>query len=402
MIVKTFNGASLRDALRQVRETFGADAVILDTKFESPGANRVGGVIVTAAHEGEPEITPGLEGAHTLHLKGAVAEEPQSPVEAEPEPPALPDVSEIEDEAAQPPTQTGERRTPRAKNPDAPIVIADDPTWPLFRQWLGSQSQLAAGLIETFTTHLTESLPTPDPFLERRLKGQVIMFVGSHGAGKSTALFKALAARWRIRQRKPHVALLASNTETRVDWLTVTCAECDIPCMRHAMSGAKLPVKRPKRGDDLFVEFSRHTQSAVWESDARAIRRALKPDTVVLVLNAGASADTWHKEFQRYALLAPTHALFTHWDEHTPWWDVWTFLRSHPVAGSYRTAGHDLIGDILPLTATDLQTGIADHLNRCLDWRHPAGPPTAAGVHRFATIESKSIRTTANSADNKG
>jgi len=71
MIVRTFTGHSLRDALRQVRESFGADAVILDTQFDQNGRNRVSGsVTVTAAHDAEPSEADLREGAHTLHLRG--------------------------------------------------------------------------------------------------------------------------------------------------------------------------------------------------------------------------------------------------------------------------------------------------------------------------------------------
>jgi hypothetical protein len=162
--------------------------------------------------------------------------------------------------------------------------------------------------------------------------------------------------------------LTAEGPETRPDWIASVCAELDVPCTRHAITGDKSPIGRPRRGDDLFVEYTAAADSGQLEAQTKAIRRGLKPDAVVLVLHAGASSATWHAEYARYATLPPTHVLFTHFDEFSPWWKIAAFLRNHPIVASYRTAGHEPIGDILPVTVTDLQTGLTDHLNRSLNW----------------------------------
>jgi len=416
MIVRTFTGHSLRDALRQVRESFGADAVILDTQFDQNGRNRVSGsVTVTAAHDAEPSEADLREGAHTLHLRGEIAEQQEAvpPMSVPESTETAPEMEPVEEPVAVTETEepvadlprtsrltTGEKRNGRVRQPESTIVITDDPAWTEFRRWLSEQPQLTAGLIESFTTHLVESLPTFNAFLDNRLKGQVVLFVGARGVGKSTALFKALAARWQTRQRKPQLAILTPVAETRPDWIAGVCHECDIPYTRHALTAARLPVSRPKRGDDLFIEYTAHFDSTQAETQAKAIRRGLKPETVVLVLHAGASPATWRAEYARFASLAPTHVLFTHWDEFTPWWEMVAFLRSHPIVGSYCTAGHDPIGDILPLTISELQTGLAEQLAAAIGW--PSGAPGHGSVHRFATMTETTMRNPVKSTDNKG
>lgn len=406
MIVRTFTGHSLRDALRQVRESFGADAVILDTQFDQSGRNRIGGsVTVTAAHDAEPSEADLHEGAHTLHLRGEIAggdeavpptsvpELTETAPETEPEEEQVP-IAEAEEPVADAPRTsrptTGEKRGGRVRQPESTIFITDDPVWAEFRRWLSAQPQLTAGLIESFTTHLVDALPPFNAFLDTRLKGQVVLFAGARGVGKSTALFKALAARWQTRQRKPQLAVLTPVAETRPDWIAGVCHECDIQYARHALTASRVPVGRPKRGDDLFVEYTAHFDSTQAETQAKALRRGLKPETVVLVLHAGASASAWRAEYARFASLAPTHVLFTHWDEFRPWWEVVAFLRSHPIVGSYCTAGHDPIGDILPLTTSQLQTGLAEQLTGAIGW--PNGVPGHGSVHRFATITETTMR----------
>ena len=62
MIIKTFTGATVRDALQKVRSAFGPDAVILDTAFDRKESNRLAdpaaAVTVTAAYAPDEEVPP--------------------------------------------------------------------------------------------------------------------------------------------------------------------------------------------------------------------------------------------------------------------------------------------------------------------------------------------------------
>jgi hypothetical protein len=86
--IPTATGVSIRETLQMVRDAFGADAVILDTRVEEGGARRPGlprgGVVITVAAEPQRAHIPANEGPRTLRLKGTLgqitAEGPSLPV----------------------------------------------------------------------------------------------------------------------------------------------------------------------------------------------------------------------------------------------------------------------------------------------------------------------------------
>jgi hypothetical protein len=128
--------------------------------------------------------------------------------------------------------------------------------------------------------------------------------------------------------------------------------------------------RRPQAGsdsnDETFAEYVVSKINADHESHAKLIRRGLKPDVVALVLNATSSPRVWRQHLNRLAVLAPTHLVFTHWDEEQPWWEAVTFSGQSRLPLAYRVSGCEAFGEIDAFTATDVQSALTDHVTRAL------------------------------------
>jgi len=381
MIVRTFTGPTVREAIDRVREAFGGDAVILDTHVADDAAGGEAVRVTAAAESGSASrvAAPASEGARSLHVTGALAAADRTPETA------TVAAESIGDELL-PPVESRLEQLGEALRHLTDAVTAlrhhggDDPVWLLLREWLATQNTLAGGIVEAFATHLAESLPPPDPFLDGRPRGAVTLFVGSRGTGKSTALFQALAARWRMRGRQPRLAVISDAADHGQERLAAWCDRCGIEFVAGQLGDSGVwKSLRHDRHDDLFVEYVANSRTVAIESTAKIIRRALKPDVVVQVLAATGSAQAWRHDGQRFLPFRPSHMLITRWDEMQPWWAVFNIARDSGLLPSYRTSGADPIDGIEPFTATDLRLGIAEHLSWDIK---PSG--TSGGQRRVA------------------
>ena len=379
MIVKTFTGASLRDALKSVRDSFGADAVILDTRFGGASGNRLGDdariVSVTAACEPEPhvalesaELLPEAEGPKTLHLKGDLPapelETEDAPLEdtnpealilTAPDPEPLPN---------QPHRLVARSVTQAIAAPEESHV--GDGVWPALCRWLATQTDLIAGIADSYATHRAEMVPPLEAFLNLRRKGQRVLFVGERGAGKSTLMFKSFAARWKENQRRPSLRVISELEGHGQEHLESLCRSCEADFSVHEFNKGRLAFDRSQAKGDVMAEFVPGRAYSNLAGPAKIVRRALRPDIVALVLHASGNLQAWNAACDRFAPFGLTHVVFTHWDESQPWWDVTAFVRRRAILLSYHTDGFEPFGEIEPFTTTDLHNGIAEYVTRTI------------------------------------
>jgi hypothetical protein len=251
--------------------------------------------------------------------------------------------------------------------------------WNAMRRWLVSQKELSSSLVDAFATHLSETLPPCDSFLETRRSPITVLYVGARATGRSTALFKSAAARWTVGQQAPHLAVIAATPDHGQERLMAWGERCKITCETFSGEDAsELKAWKRKKGADLLVELVPPKPSDDLEKLARAVRRSLAPDAVVQVLSATASAAAWRRECDRFSVFRPTHLLISHWDELQPWWDVFQAARNAGLLPSYRISGIDPIDGIEPFTPTDLRAGIAEHLS--LEIQSPSRANATVGV----------------------
>ncbi|GAB4317145.1 MAG: hypothetical protein Kow0074_05570 [Candidatus Zixiibacteriota bacterium] len=372
MIVKTFSGPSLRDALDNVRKAFGDDAVIIDTRFDSPTGGRFGhrerGVHVTAAYEPEPTDQRSPEGPRSLTLRGALAD--VTPV---------PDVQEQESLGVP------------AEDPDDSSLVEQPPTSmhagdiadeliqrirPLMSEtsgintnsalisWLTSQPRLAGEVIDAYATHVAESLPPFGPFLEREKSPLRVLFVGSRGSGRSNAMFKIAAARWRNRQIQPGIVVVSDVAARGHEQLAAVCSSCGLELLLESTHNGKFSIPRTLKKTDLFAEFVPSNTESDLTTHARSLIKSIRPDVVVLVVRATDSPAHWERVKKRFEPFAPTHLVVSHWDEYESWTEIAAFSQCHGLSLSYRISGSDLFDEIDSFTETEVRIGVSAHLGK--------------------------------------
>ncbi len=384
MIVKTFTGPSVRETLQMVRDAFGADAVILETRMDEGGPRQLGisrgGVVITAAAEPQRPPQPAADGPRSLYLKGSLGDSPAPIATAAP---AIEiDPPQIVEEAI--PAATRPAPAPMPQQFDAVLSElqaisrafhsssangngnGNEALWDTMRHWLSGQPSLAAGIIETFVTHLIDSLPPYSSFLNAPSRSQSVLVVGARGAGKSTFAFKALAARWQEIQRKPSLVILSVSPEHGHERMHALSIGCGVDCSAFALGQTRRIRLDSDSSDNVIAEYVGGRVNDDCEAHARLIRRGLKPDVVVLVLNATVAPSIWRQQLNRFAILAPTHLAFTHWDEAQPWWDAIMFSGQSRLPLAYRVSGFEAFGEIDAFTPSELQAGISDYVTHSL------------------------------------
>ncbi|MEW5701258.1 MAG: hypothetical protein AB1792_03415 [Candidatus Zixiibacteriota bacterium] len=355
MIVQTFTGPSVRMTLDRVRAALGADAMILDTQT----GDGLGTVRITAAVEPKTPPEP-AEGPKSLHIAGALATNQGEEGAA-----ASPSPADGNGESLSLPWDAWQR--PLRDLIEAVGTLrrhgGQDSVWLLLREWLATQHALAGGIIEAFATHLAESLPPAEAFLETRPTGMTVLLVGGRGVGRSTALFQASAVRWRHTGRRPRLAVISDSLDHAQERLATWCERGELEFSAGAIGDSRFWKElRQNRREDLFVEYAPSARHAALTAPAKIIRRNLKPDVVAQVLAATGSPQAWRNDCQRFLPFRASHLLVTRWDEMQPWWAVYSMARDSGLLPSYRTSGTDPVDDITAFTATDLRVGLAEHL----------------------------------------
>jgi len=374
MIVKTFSGPSLRDALANVREAFGADAVILDTRFDTGAGGRVGSgersVHITAAFEHNVLDQPVQEGPRSLTLKGEFAELAESAIAEAVESKDDPEIAEK--------VASGAITGTEDAGQDAAVNALDDVIARLgqavacpahsadqvgMTSWLATQPKLASEVIDAYATHIAESLPPFGPFLERDKSPLRVLVVGARGAGRTNAMFKACATRWRERQAQPNLLIISDSVNHAHEHLVTVSESCALTLRVATLSKKRFSLDRELRGADLFAEFVPDQTHSDLTENARDVCKAVRPDVVTLVVSATDAPAHWRRVLNRFRAFQPTHLIVTHWDEHQPWTEIAALAREQRLCLAYRISGSDLFDEIDPFNQSDLRGGVRDELS---------------------------------------
>ena len=171
---------------------------------------------------------------------------------------------------------------------------------------------------------------------------QRVAFVGSPGAGKTTALCKQLAADVLVRRRKAVVLKLDLENANPDDGLVVFCTALGVPFAREI---AEIPELGD--GEMLYIDVPGVTPPDV--SQTAQLRDALdsiEADSRVLVLNAAYDADILKSSWAWGADLACSHTAFTHLDELTHWAKLWDLVLPPALQPLFLSTGQSIAGDM--------------------------------------------------------
>ena len=314
---------SAEEAVTVLREKLGPRARVVSVKqVQGKGLARF---LSAPSLEVIAEVAP--EAAAPTGEKPTPVTEPAAAASAqEPEPPPQPTILPTPDPAL--------AALLRASGLSAPIVarLQGDAAWKQWEQKSPAEALRDVGLVLRNKWRKR----TPRPLTQR------VAFVGSPGAGKTTALCKQLAADVLVRRRKAMVLKLDLENANPDDGLVVFCTALGVPFARES-------AEVPELADDemLYIDVPGVTPRDT--AQTALLRDALDDigvESRVLVLNAAYDADILKNSWAWGAELACSHTAFTHLDELTHWAKLWDLVLPPALQPLFLSTGQSIAGDM--------------------------------------------------------
>ena len=178
--------------------------------------------------------------------------------------------------------------------------------------------------------------------IARRPLGDRVAFIGSPGAGKTTALCKWLASDVFVRQRRGVVLKLDLDRANPGDALAVFCEALGVPCAR---SIPDVPTLAPDQS--LYIDVPGIVPGQ--DGDIAPLNEALGPlftTSRVMVINAAYDPELIKRAFAFAERAGGTHVVFTHLDELTHCGKLWEFLLDRKLTPLFLGTGPNIAGDL--------------------------------------------------------
>lgn len=387
MQIKHYRAADMRQALRQVREAQGPDAVILSSR------RIAGGVEVVAAvdYDGEAAATeqlagsaPAQEGRHNASYGAPASARETSAKHTNTQytmPPAtepahgMDDVPRFELADANSDVNEELRALRRMLETQLATLAWNDLARrsPIQTEMLKQLTQL--GLAQDLATELVTQLPNRlelaeanrlalalmarriETTGERWMDGGVVALVGATGVGKTTLIAK-LAARWVLRHGIRDIALVTTDA-VRIgaqEQIHTFGRLLGVPA--YAIDGAtELAATLEHLGDKRLVLIDTaglSPRDPRLQEELSLLASASKRIETTLVLSAAAQAGAIEEAVQRFAAAQPTTCMLTKLDEATSLGGAVSTLIRTRLPVTYVSEGQRVPEDLSPARAHQL------------------------------------------------
>ena len=209
--------------------------------------------------------------------------------------------------------------------------IRSDPEWPAFEA-------LAPGAALTRIGMMLRAQFRTRP---HRALGNRVAFLGSPGAGTTSALCKWLATEVFVRQRRGVVLKLDLDRANPGDALAVFCEALGVACVRSIPD-----VPTLAHDQSLFIDVPGIVPGR--DEEAAELTAALGPlftTARVMVINAAYDTALIKRSYAFAARADCTHVAFTHLDELTHWGKLWDFLLGSNLTPLFLSTGPNIAGD---------------------------------------------------------
>jgi len=172
------------------------------------------------------------------------------------------------------------------------------------------------------------------------------VFVGAPGTGKTTALCKWLAHSTLVGGRSAAVWRLDGGVANTAEALGVYCEILGVPMERSVPHGARRPD-----ADKLFIDLPGVNPDDADGMNELARQLSSLPDAQAhLVLNAAYETPLLMAQVRRFAALGVNDVIVTHLDEETNWSKLWNLVLGTNCTLRWLSAGQNIPGEFLPAT----------------------------------------------------
>jgi flagellar biosynthesis protein FlhF len=363
MQVHTFLAESIADAVTQIRETLGAEAVVLNVRrLPVEGLARLWQKprIEVLAHVPEPSVAS--EPASVANL-----DEVQVSALAE----LRAEMREMRENLLKSPapqaalfSSSNSPETPRTTDEDEGTNTSGDWRVGSLLEQTGLSPVQAERIVadlcakhgEAAPVSLAEEIELAQQILASRWKPTPTdargahVFIGAPGVGKTTALCKWLAQVSLVEGQRAAVWRLDGHVANTAESLSVFAEILGAPMDRCVPANDELPD-----ADVLFVDLP-----GVNPADANALaqlaqRIAAIPNAQVhLVLNAAYEPQLLLNQVRAFSRLPIQDVIVTHLDEETRWGKLWNLVLGTNCPLRFLAAGQNIPGEFSPATAEQI------------------------------------------------
>jgi len=321
--------SSAEEAVTVLRDRIGGNARVISVRqVEGTGLARFlqAPKLEVIAELVEPEVAEPIgEAAEKIEPNRDAAPQASEPAPAHP-------AAAVEVGAS--PSHTGLARLLRAGGLSAQMLAR--------LQSHSSWAALGEMLPQRALTHVGRLLRQDFQAIPRRPLGDRVAFIGSPGAGKTTALCKWLASEVFVRQRRGVVLKLDLERANPGDALAVFCEALGVPCAR---SIPDVPTLAPDQS--LYIDVPGIVPGR--DADIAPLNEALGPlftTSRVIVINAAYDPELIKRAFEFAERAGGTHVVFTHLDELTHCGKLWEFLLDRKLTPLFLGTGPNIAGDL--------------------------------------------------------
>lgn len=378
MQVHTFLAASVADAVSQIRETLGPEAVVLNVRrLPAEGLARLWQKprIEVLAHVPEPKTAAlpptvpasGLDEVQLsalAELRAEMQEMRDRITPPAPNPVPVP-----------PPAPSAKTATPPTPQPEpVPAAMPEPEAWERGSQgdWrigslleqTGLSSVQAERLVaDLCATHgeaapisLAEEIELAKQALAARWKSPrptsagPHVFIGSPGSGKTTVLCKWLAQCFLVEGRQAAVWRLDGHVANTAESLSVFAEILGVPVERCAPANNEAP-----EAEVWFVDLpgvNPHDDNAMQQLRHRL--STLPGAQVHLVLNAAYETSVLLAQARAFAALPIDDLIVTHLDEEPRWGKLWNLTLGTNCTLRFLAAGQNIPGDFVAASPEEI------------------------------------------------
>ena len=371
MNLKTFQGATMAEALDRVKRGLGRDAVILQTRtVRKGGLFGLGGrEIVEITASTEVNVMPRPARTLTPARNEALVKlfEKDRPQPGQPGQPR-PDSLMLKDELAAIRQMVGDlvRQNRSAKMPELPeelfeaymhlleSEVADELARQIIQslrsQMSGQESADRRRVRDALVDCISRMIPTAGGVkLEPSDRARVVALVGPTGVGKTTTVAK-LAANYKLRESR-RVGLVTIDTYriAAVNQLATYAQIIDVP-LKVVLTPEDLKstvAEMSTRCDVVLLDTAGRSPNDVLKlNELRGFLAAAQPDETHLVLSSTSNPSAIKSAIKRFAPLGVNRLILTKLDEAVSFGIILEIVRQVNASLSYVTTGQDVPDDI--------------------------------------------------------